>query len=105
MQGIRDLKRTTDLPQIQSELSLYKNKYGNYPKNLTELKEYSSLMIDINDPKTNEKYTYTTTSYDVKYCVGTCLETDDAPLENSSQCIKRLSLSCENGTPYAISGE
>lgn len=100
----RDARRETGLSQIQTEISLYENENEDYPKSLAELKE-SSPLIKINDPKTNERFAYATTSGKLKYCLGACLETDDAPLDHSRQCVKKLSLSCREGTPYAVSGE
>ncbi|PSO45196.1 MAG: hypothetical protein BRC25_02815 [Parcubacteria group bacterium SW_6_46_9] len=98
----RDLRRETDLEQLQEALDMYKRDNRDYPSQLTELDTYMNRVPK--DPTTDQSYKYKAVNNKSGYCIGTCL-TDDIhdPDNNNNQCVNKLNLSCEE-EPYAVGG-
>jgi prepilin-type N-terminal cleavage/methylation domain-containing protein len=71
----RDATRRADLESISGVLEDYNNKYGTYPINDNELRNYYSNNLKIDepkDPKTKVEYSYSPVRCIEKYQVTTC---------------------------------
>ncbi len=71
----RDVRRITDMKQIQIALALYIDNNRVYPAALSSLVTSGGYMPAIPvDPQTGASYEYLTSNFDRKYCIGVTLE-------------------------------
>ena len=103
-ESARDARRQSDLSQIRTGMTLYKDAEGVYPSNLSDLENEGHMSQVPTDPSTGDDYDFATSSTDYDVCLHASMEGETAPDGSADSICGSMSTSTgdNEGASYYI---